>query len=210
MAVPNMLAEVERCKRKFPQAWADAHTGNANTEGFIRILAADLHLVDAKFGLNGKRGNPNDISDDAINYFGEGPGHDPTHGNTPVTVIDVIGAAGSPAAVPQWAVIDQPGPGAWVKPMPVVVNPPTPEPPHVCPPCPPVPPTFDYPDENTTGKAFQARVKQAYTDANRPFPDPNDSDAFRHFMRYGYSCRLMPEPEAADKHIAELRAQLGV
>ena len=71
-------------------------------------------------------------------------------------------------------------------------------------------PQFPYPDENTTGKAFQARVKQAYVDANRPFPDPNDQDAFRHFMRYGYSCHEMPEPDAANKHIAELRAQLGV
>jgi hypothetical protein len=76
--------------------------------------------------------------------------------------------------------------------------------------CPPVPPSFGYPDENTTGKAFQVRVKQAYTDANRPFPDPNDQDAFRHFMRYGHSSAKMPEPEAANKHIAELRAQLGV
>ena len=42
------------------------------------------------------------------------------------------------------------------------------------------------------------------------FPDPADEDAFRHFMRYGYSCRYMPEPEAADKHIAELRADLGL
>ena len=84
-----------------------------------------------------------------------------------------------------------------------------PEPAPIPPPT-PCPETFGYPDENTTGKAFQARVKQAYTDANRPFPDPNDQDAFRHFMRYGYSCRSMPEPQAADKHIAELRAQLGV
>ena len=77
---------------------------------------------------------------------------------------------------------------------------------------PPQPPaqSFPYPDENTQGKAFQARVKQAYTDANRPFPDPNDQDAFRHFMRYGYSSHEMPEPKAADKHVAELRAQLGV
>ena len=90
------------------------------------------------------------------------------------------------------------------------VEEPEPEPPHVCPPCPPVPPTFPYPDENTHGKSFQQRVKQAYTDAHRPFPDPNDQDAFRHFMRYGYSCHEMPEPDAANKHIAELRAQLGV
>jgi hypothetical protein len=75
----------------------------------------------------------------------------------------------------------------------------------------PLPPlAYPYPDENTAGKAFQERVRKAYSDAGRAFPDPNDPEAFRHFMRYGYSCHEMPEPEAADKHIAELRAQLGV
>lgn len=71
-------------------------------------------------------------------------------------------------------------------------------------------PSFPYPDENTTVKAFQARVKQAYTDAGRAFPDPNDQDAFRHFTRYGFSCHEMAEPVAADKHIAELRRDLGL
>lgn len=80
-------------------------------------------------------------------------------------------------------------------------------PPHVCP---PVPPSFPYPDENTVGKSFQQRVKQAYTDAGRLFPDPNDQDAFRHFQRFGYSSHEMPEADAADKHIAELRSQLGL
>ena len=69
---------------------------------------------------------------------------------------------------------------------------------------------YPYPDEPTTGKAYQSRVKATYTEAKRAFPDPNDPDAFRHFMRYGYSTRYMPEPEASDKHIAELRADLGL
>jgi len=69
---------------------------------------------------------------------------------------------------------------------------------------------YPYPDEPTTGKAYQNRVKATYTEAGRAFPDPADEDAFRHFMRYGYSCRYMPEPEAADKHIAELRVDLGL
>ena len=69
---------------------------------------------------------------------------------------------------------------------------------------------YPYPDEPTTGKAYQTRVKATYTEAGRAFPDPADADAFRHFMRYGYSTRYMPEPEAADKHIAELRADLGL
>lgn len=71
-------------------------------------------------------------------------------------------------------------------------------------------PTFPYPDENTSGKRFQERVRKAYSDAGRTFPDPNDADAFRHFQRYGYSSRSMPEPDAANKHIAELRADLGL
>jgi hypothetical protein len=69
---------------------------------------------------------------------------------------------------------------------------------------------YPYPDELTTGKAYQDRVKATYTEAKRAFPDPADPDAFRHFMRYGYSCHEMPEPEASDKHIAELRTDLGL
>lgn len=76
----------------------------------------------------------------------------------------------------------------------------------------PVPPVsvYPYPDENTAGKAFQERVRKAYSDAGRAFPDPNDADAFRHFQRYGFSAHEMPEAQAADKHINELRSDLGL
>lgn len=67
---------------------------------------------------------------------------------------------------------------------------------------------FPYPDERTTIKAYQERVRAEYEAVGRTFPDPVDSDAYRHFTRYGYSCGSMPEPEAADKHISELRAEL--
>lgn len=70
--------------------------------------------------------------------------------------------------------------------------------------------TFGYPDEPTTIAAYQSRVKATFEEASRSFPDPLDSDAFRWFTRYGYSCREMPEPSAADKHIRELRAELGL
>lgn len=76
-------------------------------------------------------------------------------------------------------------------------------------PAPPPAPQFPYPDEGTAVLAFQNRVKKAYTDVGRIFPDPNDSDAYRHFVRYGFSARGMSEPEAQNKHIKELRAQLG-
>lgn len=118
--IPNKLGRVEDLKNRNPEAWKNAHTGNANTEDFVRQLAAELHAEDPKWGLVGKRGNPADISDDALCYFGEGVGHDPTHNNTPITVVDFIAAAGSAAARPAWQVFTDPvtdaGPAAWVAP----------------------------------------------------------------------------------------------
>ncbi len=83
---------------------------------------------------------------------------------------------------------------------------------EIAPPQPIPPPVtlYPYPDEGTAVLAFQNDVKKAYNDAGRIFPDPNDSDAYRHFVRYGYSCKTMPEPDARAKHVSELRAQLGV
>jgi len=130
--VPNKLDHVRSLKDRDPQAWKDAHTGNAHTEDFVRRLAAELHAEDPKWGLVGKRGNPSDIADDTLCYFGEGVGHDPTHGNTPITVVDFIRAAGSVDAAPVWQVFTDPiadaGPAAWVKPGPTTVPVPTPSP----------------------------------------------------------------------------------
>lgn len=69
---------------------------------------------------------------------------------------------------------------------------------------------YPYPDEPTTIKAYQDRVIATYAEAGRSFPDPNDADAFRWFTRYGYDCRAMPEPQAAERHLAELRDALGL
>lgn len=196
--IPNMLAEVEKIKGKFPQAWADAHTGNAHSEDFIRILAAHLNAIDPKFGNNGKRGNPNDLSDDALNYKGEGPGHDPTNGNTPVTVIDVIGSAGSSAAYPTWQVFDNlPGPGAWVAPKPAVSpQPPQPQPPAL----PPYPgdPVFDQ-----IGVALFADYAQA-----GQAPNPGMGRWFGRTV-YDYLAGMTMEASIA-KHRAEWRAALGL
>ena len=116
--VPNYLSQVQQARDRYPEAWRSAHVhGDPKAWDFIRLLARDLHAIDPRIGLNGKRGNPNDMSMDALNYSGEGPGHDPTNGNAPITVIDVIGAAGSPAAVAQWVAFDSmSAPGAWVAP----------------------------------------------------------------------------------------------
>jgi hypothetical protein len=76
----------------------------------------------------------------------------------------------------------------------------------------PIPPptSFPYPNEPTTIKAYQDRVKATYNEAGRQFPDPNDSDAFRWFTRYAYDCSRMPEPDSANAHIKELRTELGL
>lgn len=127
-----------------------------------------------------------------------------------MNVVDLINGAGAPGASIGGAAKERRESNKWVKPVPLSDEqmaylrpggPPTPQPPQ--------PPGFPYPDEGTAVLAFQNRVKKAYNDVGRFFPDPNDSDAYRHFSRYGYSCHGMAEPEAADKHIAELRAQLG-
>lgn len=72
-------------------------------------------------------------------------------------------------------------------------------------------PSVSYPDEATFWKLFQVRMQQAYKDAGRTFPDPHDADAFRRFSRCGFDIGQGMEPQrAADKHISELRQELGV
>ena len=203
MAVPNHRFIVEDLYDHGDYDLA-AHEGQAR---FVDDAVAALYAHDQRWGFLKKTGSGAQIhghSEDGSLYLSDTPGQS-QH-------VDFIANAGAPNAGIGWSVdIPRYSRADWYPPSehPSLEEPeqPEPTPPHVCP---PVPPTFPYPDENTHGKSFQQRVKQAYTDANRPFPDPNDQDAFRHFMRYGYSCRSMPESEAADKHIKELRAQLGV
>lgn len=67
---------------------------------------------------------------------------------------------------------------------------------------------YPYPQEPTTVKAYRDRVEAEYLAVGR-FLDPADLKCLVHFTRYGYSCRSMPEPQAANKHIAELHAELN-
>ena len=184
-----------------------SHEGQAR---FVDDAVVALHAHDQRWGFLKKTGSGAHIhghSEDGALYLSDTPGQS-QHVDFGVNFGRADARVGWQPDIPRYSRSD------WYPPSehPPLDEPeqPKPEPPHVCPPCPPVPPTFPYPDENTHGKSFQQRVKQAYTDAGRLFPDPNDQDAFRHFMRYGYSARSMPESEAADKHIAELRAQLGL
>lgn len=125
MSIPNHIDVVRRLKAEYPAEWSAAHRGGPRTEDFVRRLAWELHKIDPRWGLNGKRGNPNDLSDDCVNYDGEASGgdYDPTRGNAPVTVVDFIAAAPSgptgPDGTPAWSHPLTPAAAAWVKPKPV-------------------------------------------------------------------------------------------
>lgn len=199
--VPNLLVVVQQAKRDHSQAWKDAHTGNAHTEDFIKILAARCHAIDPRFGLNGKRGNPADLSDDALNFVGEGGGTTPD--GRPCSVIDVIGAAGSAQARPQWIVFSQApdANGAWVKPGLA----PEPDPPHVCPP--PVYPPYpvNEADVDGAGVALFADFTQA-----QQSPNPQ---MFRFAFRIAYNwlTKQTPDLPSAEKKVRkEWRDILGL
>jgi hypothetical protein len=129
MSIPSFRHVVEEMAAKHPDAWHHAHRGGPRTEEFVRLLTARLHQMDPAIGLNGKRGNPSDISDDALCYKGVSVygDVDPTRGNAPVTVIDFIGSAPSdyngPNGVPAWSPVTDPNVrptrAAWVQPEPV-------------------------------------------------------------------------------------------
>lgn len=202
--IPNLLSEVEACKRQYPEAWRHAHTGSARTEEFIRLLAARCHAISPRFGLNGKRGNPDDVSDDALCFKGEGPDH--LVDGTSATVIDVIGAAGTPGAVAQWAIVSKseaPIQTAWIQPGAVVPVPPAPP---VPPPAPPVVPA--YPGDAIFDHVG-ALLLADYAQAGR-VPDPQVGRWFGRTM-YDWLANVTPTLDASIvKHRAEWRALLGL
>lgn len=111
----HVVAEVAAAH---PDAWAHAHReGDPRTEEFVRLFAAHVHAFDKACGLNGKRGNAGDLSDDCVAMFD--PTGDVTDSKTgkPMHVIDFIIGAGGPNPAPGWASVGSGGhPGAWVQP----------------------------------------------------------------------------------------------
>lgn len=91
---PNGASTVEQVARQHPQALI----GSCGGWEFMDRVVDILHASDARWGYNGKRGNANDPSHDAIAY---------QHGagDTAVYIFDIIG--GHCGANPQPAWIDQ-------------------------------------------------------------------------------------------------------
>ena len=202
MACPNYGADISRIASEHPDEFANCHTGNDHTEDFIRRCAAEIHAKDSRVGLNGKRGDPNDISDDALNVLdpAEGPGTTPD--GQKCWVVDVVISAGAPNAAPGWSPIpDAEGSsGAWVIPSGVAAPAPTRQP---------------YPSEDPNGgwwgQIFDVAVASVYAEAGRVYPDPADAKSLRWCGRTAYDiCDGMTKEDALAKHLKELKVALGV
>lgn len=135
MSLPILQHIVEQVDRDNPGLIRDQHA-------FTALVCSTLHAVDPRFGLNGKRGNPNDTSEDCT--AGLDP-ESPLVGSDGrrIRIIDFVIGAGGPNPRPGW--IDQTSEtirlnttGVWVRPAPLVPSIPDPQPPT--PPTVPAPP----------------------------------------------------------------------
>lgn len=147
MSAPNHEHIVAQMRDAYPEAWRQAHTGSSQTWDFIRLLASKLHSIDSRFGLNGKRGNGNDLSQDCVAYLDDASPLVGADGRR-LWIIDVIAGAGGNNPQPAWidqtrATMNGGTTGLWVQPAPVVEQPPAPAPT----PQPPTPPAPDYSKE---------------------------------------------------------------
>lgn len=107
MAIPNYKNLVEATKNEQPRAWNHAHIeGDPERWDFVILCARKVYATDSRFGCNGKRGNPDDLSMDALNWIGTA--------TDPTDVIDIIVGAGGSNPQPGWGVTNSTG--AFVNP----------------------------------------------------------------------------------------------
>lgn len=119
---PNRKSVVQQVSDADPARFRRAHTGQPGEDDWIRAVAATLHAEDPKWGLNGKRGDPNVISLDVVAYrVGPTDRH--------VECFDICGACGGGNPSVQWnditnyATMGQPGTAIWVRPEVVTPDP---------------------------------------------------------------------------------------
>jgi hypothetical protein len=129
---PNRQDIVQQVSDADPERFRCAHSGRPCQADWIKAVAAALYATDPRWGLNGKRGNPNDLSLDVVTFrIGPTDRH--------VQAFDICGACGGPDPrvvwndITGWATIGQPGTAVWVRPdavsaPPPVSTPPTPKP----------------------------------------------------------------------------------
>lgn len=90
-SAPNMLGTVQAVAQEFPDLFARS----AYTFEFLDKVVERLHAEDSNWGYNGKRGDANNLSSDAIAYMATGDARS-------VHIIDIIGNQGAANATPAW------------------------------------------------------------------------------------------------------------
>jgi hypothetical protein len=90
---------VQQVAALFPHLLASSCQEHGGSWGFMDAVVDTLRSYDTRWGYNGKRGNPNDPSMDAITYHYSGG---PDHGSTDVYIIDVVGGHCGPTPSPSW------------------------------------------------------------------------------------------------------------
>lgn len=89
VALPNELATVQAYAEANPAQLANSCLDSGGSWDFMDGVVAALKAADSRFGYNGKRGDINDPSEDAVSYYhGVLPA---TDGSPDVYVIDIIG-----------------------------------------------------------------------------------------------------------------------
>lgn len=197
LTIANMVKDAN------PSAWAEVKVHGQTSRQFINLVSMALINAGIPAGVNLKRGGPAE-SIDAIALPNASGAKDATGKYAGVEIIDIGGNFEREDARLTWndvtqVTIDAGVPGGWKAGSLTPFQPP-----------PPPVPLFPYPDEPTYWKAFQDAMRRIYAEAGRQFPDPNDADAFRRFSRCGYDCRGMDAMKAAEKHLKELRGELGL
>ena len=97
---PNKIGIVQAVAAEFPNYLANSCQDAGGSWQFMDEVVKRLHESDPKFGYNGKRGNINDPSKDAIAYYyGDGQ---PENGSYFVYIIDIISGHCGPSPSPAW------------------------------------------------------------------------------------------------------------
>ncbi len=111
--LPNEAATVQAVFAANPGFVATScQTAFGGTWDLMDAIVDALRAIDTNFAYNGKRGNPNDPSLDAISYYyGAGA---PTEGSQEVFVVDVIAGHCGPNPGPAWQDVTVFAPGAWI------------------------------------------------------------------------------------------------
>lgn len=203
----NQIIDIaKQVRTQYPTDWGNAHNHQPSGNVYIRRVAWAVHLALPQLGvgLNGKRGNPQDMSQDILAFRNDtgcvnacAPGW--------LELRDIIGNAGTSQASLVYGdvtqkTIDLNEKGCWIAPEPVGGEPvPIPEP------VPEVPPYPGDPVFDAVGVALFADYAHAGN-----APDPQMGRWFGRTI-YDWLAGVTPTLDASiAKHRADWRAALGL